>query len=773
MARTIRDQDALDYHTQGKPGKIEVVPTKPCNTQRDLSLAYTPGVAVPCLEIEKNPDDIYKYTAKGNLVAVISNGTAVLGLGAIGAAAGKPVMEGKGVLFKRFADVDVFDIELDTLDPDEFIRCVELISPTFGGINLEDIKAPECFEIERRLQEKLDIPVFHDDQHGTAIISAAGILNALEIVSKDIADATVVFMGAGAATMGCAEHFLNIGVRRENIVMLDRAGVIYKGRDQHMNQYKERWASDTDARTLEDAMKGADVFMGLSTGNILNKNHVRSMAKDPIIFAMANPDPEITYNDAKDARADVIMATGRSDYPNQVNNVLGFPFIFRGALDVRAKAINKEMKLAASRALAALAKEDVPDSVRKGYGGQDMRFGREYIIPKPIDPRVLIWEAPAVARTAVETGVARLEISDWDAYRENLERIYGPSRNVLRRVFRKARMAGKKKIIFPEGEEASIIRAAQILLDEKIAIPMLVGNADRIRAEAEDQGHGLTGAEFIDPKADADHLGEGLYKLRSRKGMLPHEARAEVRTPLIHSLMKVYLDEADGMVCGLNRTYAETLAPSLGILRRKEGVKKVSGMYVIVLQDRTLFFADATVNIDPSAEDLAEIALLAGKTVRTYFDTEPRIAMLSFSTFGSSRHPFTEKVRKATAMVRAMDPTLIVEGEIQADAALNPEMVEQAFPDSVIQGNANVLVFPNLNSANIAYKLMERLAKAEVIGPIIMGVRKPVSVLNHWSTVDQIVNISAITAIAASRAPELKKEEAIRDLVVERSEKAD
>jgi malate dehydrogenase (oxaloacetate-decarboxylating)(NADP+) len=425
MPRNIRDQDALDYHTKGKPGKIEVIPTKPCNTQRDLSLAYSPGVAVPCLEIAKNPDDIYKYTAKGNLVAVVSNGTAVLGLGAIGAAAGKPVMEGKGVLFKRFADVDVFDIELDTLDVEEIIRCVEIISPTFGGINLEDIKAPECFEIERRLQESLDIPVFHDDQHGTAIISAAGMLNALEIVNKDIADVSVVFMGAGAATMGCAEHFLNIGVRKDNIVMLDRAGVIYRGRDQNMNTWKERWASDTDARTLEDALKGADVFMGLSAGNLLNKDHVRSMADSPIIFAMANPDPEITYQDAKDARPDAIMATGRSDYPNQVNNVLGFPFIFRGALDVRARAINTEMKLAASRALAALAKEDVPDNVRKAYGGEELRFGRDYIIPKPIDPRVLIWEAPAVARAAVETGVARLEITDWDAYREGLERIYG------------------------------------------------------------------------------------------------------------------------------------------------------------------------------------------------------------------------------------------------------------------------------------------------------------------------------------------------------------
>ena len=566
-----------------------------------------------------------------------------------------------------------------------------------------------------------------------------------------------VFSGAGAASLGCAEHFLRIGVKQENMVMIDRVGVIYSGRDEGMNRWKEKWAVDTDMRTLDDAMKGADVFIGLSVANMLSKDHVRSMAKNPIIFAMANPDPEITYYDAKDAREDVIMATGRSDYPNQVNNVLGFPFIFRGALDVRARAINDEMKLAASRSLAELAKQDVPDQVRKAYHGDDLRFGPDYIIPKPLDPRVLLWEAPAVAKAAVESGVARRVIEDWDEYRESLERIYGPSRGVVRSVIRKARRV-VKRIVFPEGEEDNILRAAQILLDDKIARPILIGRPDTIRERIEERGLDLAGAEIVDPRHDAEHYAERLYKLRCRKGMMPHEAKMLARTPLMHAVMMVHLDEADGMVCGINRTYSETLGPSLKVLRLTEGVKKVSGMYAMAFPDRTLFFADATVNIDPTAEDLAEIALLAGKPVRSYFDIEPRIAMLSFSSFASTRHRYSEKVREATEMVRAMDPSLIIDGEIQADAALNPEMVEQAFPNSVIKGDANILVFPCLNAANIAYKLIERLAKAEIIGPVIMGMRKPVSVVNHWSTVDQIVNIAAITALAAASAPELKEE---------------
>ncbi|MHC4471772.1 MAG: NADP-dependent malic enzyme [Planctomycetota bacterium] len=757
MARNIRDQDALDYHSRGKRGKIEVVPTKPCFTQRDLSLAYTPGVAVPCLRIKDDPDEVFNYTAKGNLVAVITNGTAVLGLGAIGPAAGKPVMEGKGVLFKRFAEIDVFDIEVDSTDVEEFINFCRLIAPTFGGINLEDIRAPECFEIEPRLQELLDIPVFHDDQHGTAIISAAGLLNACEIAGKDIADVRIVFSGAGAASLGCAEHFLNMGATKENLVMIDRAGVIYQGRDVGMNQWKEKWAIDTELRTLDDAMKGTDVFIGLSVADMLSKDHVRSMAENPIIFAMANPDPEITYEDAKDARSDVIMATGRSDYPNQVNNVLGFPFIFRGALDVRARAINDEMKLAASRALAELAKQDVPDQVRKAYGVDELRFGPDYIIPKPLDPRVLLWEAPAVAKAAVDTGVARRTVEDWDEYRESLERIYGPSRGVVRSVIRKARRV-VKRIVFPEGSEGNILRAAQILIDEKIARPILVGRPDEIRERIEERGLDITEAEIVDPRQEIEPYAARLHQLRRRKGMMPHEASMLVKTDLMRAVMMVHMDEADGMVCGINRTYSETLAPSLRVLRMKEGVKKVSGMYAIAFPDRTIFFADATVNIDPTAEDLAEIALLAGKTVKSYFDIEPRIAMLSFSSFGSTRHPYTAKVREATEIVRAMDPTLVIDGEIQADAALDPELTEQAFPHSIIKGDANILVFPCLNAANIAYKLMERLAKAEIIGPIIMGMRKPVSVVNHWSTVDQIVNIAAITALAAASAPELNEE---------------
>jgi malate dehydrogenase (oxaloacetate-decarboxylating)(NADP+) len=771
MVRNIRDQDALDYHVRGRPGKIEVIPTKPCFTQRDLSLAYSPGVAVPCLEIEKNPDDVFKYTAKGNLVAVISNGTAVLGLGAIGPAAGKPVMEGKGVLFKRFADIDVFDIEVDTNNVDEFVNCVKLISPTFGGINLEDIKAPECFEIEPRLQEMLDIPVFHDDQHGTAIIAAAGLLNALEIAGKDPADVRMVFSGAGASSLGCAEHFLRMGVNKENMIMCDSTGVIHTRRDKGMNKWKEKWAVDTELRTLDEALKGADVFIGLSVANMLNKDHVRSMADNPVVLAMANPDPEISYHDAKDARADVIMGTGRSDYPNQVNNVLGFPFIFRGALDVRARAINDEMKLAASRALAKLAREDAPDLVRKAYGGDDLRFGPDYIIPKPVDPRVLTGVAPAVAKAAVETGVARKEIPDWEAYRETLESIYGPGREVVRRVIRKVRRK-EKRIVFPEGQATNILRASQILLDEQIARPILVGNPDEIREKAESLGADIEGAEIIDPTREADHYVKRMLELRGRKGMMPHKARDSVQTPLMHGVMMVHMDEADGLVAGVNRSYSETLGPSLRVLQLKQGVRRVSGMYAIVFPDRTLFFTDATVNIDPTAEELSEIAVLAAKTIRDYFDIEPRVAMLSFSSFGSTRHEKTEKVRRATELVKGMDPTLRIDGEIQADAALNPEIIENVYPQSNIKGDANLLVFPGLDSANIAYKLMERLTKAEVIGPIILGMRKPVSVVNHWSTVDQIVNITAITALAATSTFGME-EEAFRQRILERVERGE
>jgi len=771
MARTIRDEDALHYHVRGRPGKIEVVPTKPCFTQRDLSLAYSPGVAVPCLEIEKNPDDVFKYTAKGNLVAVVSNGTAVLGLGNIGPAAGKPVMEGKGVLFKRFADIDVFDIEVDTNDVDEFVNCVRLISPTFGGINLEDLRAPECFEIEPRLQELLDIPVFHDDQHGTAIIAAAGLLNALELAGKDPAEVRIVFSGAGASAMGCASHFLRMGVNKENIIMTDRTGVIYTGRDKGMNKWKETWAVDTELRTLDDALKGADVFMGLSVANMINKDHVRSMADNPVIFAMANPDPEISYPDARDARTDVIMGTGRSDYPNQVNNVLGFPFIFRGALDVRARAINDEMKIAASRALAKLARQDIPDIVLKAYGTEDLKFGPEYIIPKPFDPRILTWVAPAVAKAAVDTGVSRIDAPDWEEYKERLERIYGPGREIMRRVIRKVTRK-EKRIVFPEGLATNILRACQIVLDEKIARPILIGNPEEIRAKAESLSLDVRGAEIVDPTREAEHYVKRMLELRGRKGMMPHKARSLMQTPLMHGVMMLHVDEADGLVCGVNRSYSETLGPSLGVLQLKEGVRRVSGMFAIVSRERTLFFADATVNIDPTAEELAEIAVLAAKTIRDYFDIEPRIAMLSFSSFGSTRHPFSEKVRRATELVKGMDPTLTIDGEIQADAALNPDIIENVYPHSALKGDANLLVFPCLNSANIAYKLMERLTKAEVIGPIIIGMRKPVSVVNHWSTADQVVNITAITALAATSTFGMQ-EEAFRQRILERVERGE
>jgi len=771
MVRNIREEDALEYHVRGRPGKIEVVPTKPCFSQRDLSLAYSPGVAVPCLAIEKNPDDVYKYTAKGNLVAVVSNGTAVLGLGDIGPAAGKPVMEGKGVLFKRFADIDVFDIEVDTHNVEEFVNCVKLIAPTFGGINLEDIRAPECFEIEPRLQALLDIPVFHDDQHGTAIIAAAGLLNALEIAGKDPADVRIVFSGAGASSQGCAAHFLRMGLTKENMIMTDRTGVIYTGRDQGMNQWKEKWAVDTELRTLDDALKGADVFMGLSVANMLNKDHVRSMADNPIIFAMANPDPEISYPDAKDARSDVIMGTGRSDYPNQVNNVLGFPFIFRGALDVRARAINNEMKVAASKSLAKLARQDIPDNVRKAYGGEELKYGPDYIIPKPVDPRVLTWVAPAVARAAVETGVSRIEAPDWEEYKERLESIYGPGRQIMRRVIRKVKRKDKR-IVFPEGIATNILRASQIVLDEKIARPILIGNPKEIQSKAEALGVDIAGAEIVDPTREAEHYVQRMLERRGRKGMMPHKARSLMQTPLMHGVMMVHIDEADGLVCGVNRSYSETLGPSLGVLQLKEGVRRVSGMYAIVFPDRTLFFSDATVNIDPTAEELAEIAVLSAKTVRDYFDIEPRVAMLSFSSFGGTRHPFSEKVRRATNLVKGMDPSLVIEGEIQADAALNPEIIESVYPQSALKGDANLLIFPCLNSANIAYKLMEQLSKAEVIGPIILGMRKPVSVVNHWSTVDQIVNITAITALAATSTFGME-EEAFRQRILERVERGE
>jgi malate dehydrogenase (oxaloacetate-decarboxylating)(NADP+) len=645
-------QEALDYHSMGRKGKIEVITTKPCATSRDLSLAYSPGVAEPCLEIEKNPDDAYKYTAKGNLVAVVSNGTAVLGLGDIGALAGKPVMEGKGVLFKSFADVDVFDIELDTKDSDELIRTVKLLEPTFGGINLEDIKGPECFYIEEKLQEILDIPVFHDDQHGTAIIAAAGLLNALEVIKKDLKDVKIVVNGAGAAGIACAKLLIDLGAEKNNVLLADSKGVIYKGRESGMNEYKDRYAAETKDRTLEDAMKNADVFFGVSVKDAVTPDMLKSMAKDPIVFAMANPDPEILPPVAKEVRDDVIIGTGRSDYNNQVNNVLCFPFLFRGALDTHASAINDEMKIAAVKALADLAKEDVPDSVRKAYGGDAISFGREYLIPKPFDPRVLLHVAPAVAQAAMDTGVARRPIENMDEYLERLEAMQGRSKQIMRTLINKAKSC-PKRIVFPEGEEEKVLRAAQILVDEGIAKPILLGDVDEIKTNAKALNVDLDGISIIDPMHSdmVESYTEEFFTMRQRKGATQAEARRTIRKSRNHfGSMMVLKGDADSLLSGINHHYPETIRPALEIIGKQEGLSKVHGMYMMVTKKDATFFADTTVTIEPTAEELAETAILTAQKARQ-FDFEPKVAMLSFSNFGSAEHPLTLKVKKATAMV--------------------------------------------------------------------------------------------------------------------------
>jgi malate dehydrogenase (oxaloacetate-decarboxylating)(NADP+) len=745
-------EEALEYHRRGKKGKIEVVTTKPCVTQRDLSLAYTPGVAEPCREIHKNPEDVYNYTAKGNLVAVVSNGTAVLGLGDIGPAAGKPVMEGKGVLFKRFADIDVFDLEVDSHDPDDIIKVVKLLEPTFGGINLEDIKAPECFYIEEELKKTMNIPVFHDDQHGTAIISGAGLLNALETNGKHIEDIKIVVNGAGAAGIACAEFYIELGAKRENVIMLDTKGVIYKGRTKGMNPYKERFALDTELRTIEDALKGADVFCGLSVANLLTREMVRSMADSPIIFAMANPDPEITYEEAKAARDDVILATGRSDFPNQVNNVLGFPFIFRGALDVRATQINEAMKVAAARALAALTKEPVPYSVVRAYGVENLEFGPDYIIPKPFDPRVLIWESHAVAKAAIESGVARVQI-DLDKYREQLEKRLGMARQVMRVFINKAKKE-PKRIVYPEGEHDTILKASEIIIDEGMAQPVLLGNREIIE-EKLDRLHLNIGksVDIIDPQTspDLDRYIEELYNLRKRKGLVREEARRLIRKLGYFSSMMVNLGDADGLVVGLTQHYSDIIRPALQVIGIRPGVHKVAGLYMMILKDNVYFFADATVNIDPTAEDLAEIAILSASVVRR-LGFDPRIAMLSFSNFGSSRHPFAEKVRRATEIIKSKNLGILVDGEMQADAAVYPRILDDWFPFSDLAGKngANVLIFPNLEAGNVAYKLVQRLGGAEAVGPILMGMNKPVHLLTigGYDEID-VVYMTAITVLDA------------------------
>jgi malate dehydrogenase (oxaloacetate-decarboxylating)(NADP+) len=742
--------DALDYHSQGRPGKVEVVPSKPTATQRDLALAYTPGVAVPCLEIARDPALVYKYTAKSNLVAVITNGTAVLGLGNIGAAAGKPVMEGKGVLFKRFADIDVFDIELDTRDTEEFIRAVKLMEPTFGGINLEDIAAPECFEIEERLKAEMNIPVFHDDQHGTAIISAAALINALEIAKKKIEKVKVVISGAGAAAMACLRLYIKLGLNKDNVLLVDRHGVIWKGRAEDMTGYKEEFAADTKKRTLSDAFRDADVFIGLSAGGIVTQDMIRSMAKHPIVFAMANPDPEIGYEEATAVRDDIIMATGRSDYPNQVNNVLGFPFIFRGALDCRATTINDEMKLAASRALADLAKEDVPDSVLRAYGKDRITFGREYLIPKPFDYRVLLNVPVAVARAAAETGVAQQPIEDYDAYRRRLEHMLGRSRGLMHDVYLRARQ-NPKRIVFPEGDQEKIVRAAKILIDEGLAHPILLVRreviADMLAKYHIDESK-ITIIDIMQCGEKYEQYVQRFHDLRKRHGITVADARRILNSRNYFAMMMVDAGDADGVISGLRAYYPATIKPALQILKTRADVKNVSGAYLLMFKNRMLILADTTVNIDPDAETLAEIAALTAETAKR-FNLEPRIAMISFSNFGSTKHAGAEKVRDAVQILRERRPDLVVEGEMQADTAVVPEVAAADYPWSVIQGDANVLVFANLDAANAAYKLLWRVGGAEAIGPILQGVAKPVHVLQRGVDVNDIVNMAAIAVLDA------------------------
>lgn len=741
-------EDALDFHSSGRKGKVEVVPSKPCATARDLSLAYTPGVAEPCLEIAREPELAYEYTSKGNLVAVISNGTAVLGLGDIGAQAGKPVMEGKGVLFKRFADIDVFDIEVAEKDPQKLVDTIARLEPTFGGINLEDIKAPECFFIEEELKKRMGIPVFHDDQHGTAIISAAAFLNALEIAGKKIEDVKVVFAGAGAAAVACANLYITYGVRLENLLMVDRTGVIYAGRKENMNPYKERFARETDKRTMQEALVGADAFVGVASAGLVTGEMLMGMAKDPIVFAMANPVPEILPEVAKAARPDVIMATGRSDYPNQVNNVLGFPFIFRGALDCRATQINEAMKLAASRALADLAKMDVPDSVARAYGVDGFKFGREYLIPKPFDWRVLLHVSPAVAQAAADTGVARRPIQDLDAYRRKLEGMLSRSRSFMQVIHSKAK-ANPKRVVFAEGDHPKIQRAAKIVAEEKIAHPILLSRGRK----AEEALRALdcrTPITVIDPETHPsfESYVNAFADKRARHGVTKEDAYSMVKIRNYFAAMMVESGDADVSLSGLTTYYPETIRPALQVIGIAPGVHKVAGLFILILQDRVFFFADTTVNIDPTAEDLAEIALLSAETAK-HFDVKPRVAMISFSNFGSTRHPATDKVREAVRLVRERRPDLECDGEMQADTAVMPEFLKENYPWAGLSGPANVLVFPELQSANAAYKLVWRLAKAEAIGPILMGMGKPVHVLQRGVEVADIVNMAAFGVVDA------------------------
>lgn len=756
--QSITKKKALEYHRRGKKGKIEVVPTKPCITQMDLSLAYTPGVAEPCREIEKNPANAYHYTAKGNLVAVISNGTAVLGLGNIGALAGKPVMEGKGVLFKRFADVDVFDIEIDTEDPLEIIRFCKLLEPTFGGINLEDIKAPDCFLIEETLKKEMAIPVFHDDQHGTAIISGAALLNAIEVVNKDISKVRVVYSGAGAAGIACAKFYISLGVDPANMLMIDSKGVIYSGREDmdsghpRYNKYKADFAIKTDARTLDDAMVDADIFCGVSVADMVTKDMVKTMAENPIIFAMANPDPEITYPDAKDARSDVIMATGRSDYPNQVNNVLGFPFIFRGALDVRSRAINEDMKIAAAKALAELAKEDVPDSVCRAYGVERFAFSREYLIPKPFDPRVLIWESVAVAKAACDSGVAGREITDWEEYKVELEARLGPVQQFTRSMITRARTDIKKKLVFAEGDHPTILRAAQLVIQEDIAKPILLGPIDKIKAKIEKLGlDHLSGVEIVNPLISGKRkaYAESFYSIRKRKGLIYQEAYRLMARRHYYAPVMVLKGDADAMLAGINRHYPDVIRPALHVVGPALHVDRVCGMNAMLFKDKILLFADTTVHMDPTAEELVAIAEATVEVARNLLHMEPRIAMLSFSNFGSVRHRSADKVAKATKLLKEKRPDLIIDGEMQADIAVSGMTADTYYPFAKLKGDANILIFPELNSANISYKLLRHLGDVEVIGPILAGTKLPIHILEMDSSAEEVVSMAALAAVDA------------------------
>ena len=766
MKKEVRKQEALDYHSKGRPGKIEVVPTKPTKTQRDLSLAYSPGVAVPCMEIHANPEAVYKYTAKGNLVAVISNGTAVLGLGNIGPEAGKPVMEGKGVLFKIFADIDVFDIEINETDPEKFVAIVKSLEPTFGGINLEDIKAPECFYIEQQLREQLNIPVMHDDQHGTAIISSAALLNALEIQKKKIEKAKFVVNGAGAAAMACVRLYQALGAKPENMVMFDKTGLIHADRTD-LDENKIHFATTGKKYlNLADALKDADVFIGLSVGNVVTAEMVKSMAKNPIVFAMANPDAEISYEIATAARKDIIMATGRSDYPNQVNNVLGFPYIFRGALDVRATQINEAMKLAAVKALAELTRLPVPDSVTMAYNEKTLVFGPDYIIPKPIDNRLLSTVAPAVARAAIESGVAKYPITDWEAYKNDLNRRLGIDNQLLRIIGNKARKE-PKRVVFAEAENHKILKTAQLVQDEGVAYPILLGDETKIRKIALENGIELEGIPIIDPKSDEmdskrAEYGELFFKKRQRKGFNFYEAKKKMRDRNYYGCMMVETGDADAMISGLSKNYPDTIRPALHIIGMEEGAKKVAGMYIIMTKRGPLFLADTTVNFNPTAEELADITLLVAKEVK-HFGIIPCIAMLSYSNFGSSDSPEARLVAAARDIVKKKDPTLIVDGEVQANVAFNKEIIKDNYPFSeLVNQDVNTLIFPNLAAGNVAYNLLQEIGGADAIGPILLGLSKPVHILQLGSTVRSIFNMVLIAVIDAQIKGNYKTEEIVQ-----------